>query len=772
MRRVLLTLLALLLAAVFAALWYAYEKGFTSKWRAYVTREFHKRGVEVTLRRLTLDPVRGLVAKDVRVLDANDRRRILAAIDEMALQVNYANLVRGKPFLDALDLRDASISLPLDPQKPRGQSLEISKLNARLFLPPQQIYLAHADAVILGLHVSASGRLIHPEAFRSGTGSEGPFSPEVVARIFEEVQAVKFEGEAPVVSLTFSGDLAEPEHLFVDVALWGERLRRKQYTVKSLYALANYRAGVLDVKQFAVTDTSGELRVTALWELDARRAQVQLRSSIDAPALARTFGDFPWLDDFIFYTPPHIDLRLTMGLGEQPSLQAFGHIRLKKSAYHSVVFDHADADFSWDGERWSLRDVKIARAGGEEVTGDAMQVAGDFRARLRSTMNPKVLRPLLTGNAAEVLAQLDFSKAPRITFDARGTEPTLEALKVDGEVALGAASFRGVPAERAVATVHFENRVLALTPFRVERSEGSGSGNLYFDFRRDEVRFDKVKSSLNPPEVAVWIDPQLVKDILPYRFPWRPPSLLIDGLVQTKGGKTTRLGIQVEAPTGMDYTFLNKNLTASQASGKLLFANDRLKITDLSAALFGGSLKGSADISLVGARPGHSVSMAVENVDFASLTKLYFDYGDSRGRLNGRYEFTGRGDDARTMEGRGELSVTDGNVFAIPFLGPLSGVLNSIVPGMGHDVAHRANSTFTIADGVVTTDDLVVQGRGFTMIGNGKLFFLDDRMDFNMRINARGLPGVLLFPVSKLFEYTADQKLSKPVWRPKLVPRL
>jgi len=42
-------------------------------------------------------------------------------------------------------------------------------------------------------------------------------------------------------------------------------------------------------------------------------------------------------------------------------------------------------------------------------------------------------------------------------------------------------------------------------------------------------------------------------------------------------------------------------------------------------------------------------------------------------------------------------------------------------------------------------------------------------MDFDLRINAQGLPGVLLFPVSKLFEDTADDKLSKPVWRPKMV---
>jgi hypothetical protein len=44
-------------------------------------------------------------------------------------------------------------------------------------------------------------------------------------------------------------------------------------------------------------------------------------------------------------------------------------------------------------------------------------------------------------------------------------------------------------------------------------------------------------------------------------------------------------------------------------------------------------------------------------------------------------------------------------------------------------------------------------------------------MDFDVRINARGLPGVLLFPVSKLFEYTSTDALSKPNWRAKIVPR-
>jgi hypothetical protein len=55
---------------------------------------------------------------------------------------------------------------------------------------------------------------------------------------------------------------------------------------------------------------------------------------------------------------------------------------------------------------------------------------------------------------------------------------------------------------------------------------------------------------------------------------------------------------------------------------------------------------------------------------------------------------------------------------------------------------------------------------------NRGLNFLDDKIDFNIRLNAQGIPGVLLFPVSKLFEYASDGSLSKPVWRPKRLPAL
>ncbi len=412
-----------------------------------------------------------------------------------------------------------------------------------------------------------------------------------------------------------------------------------------------------------------------------------------------------------------------------------------------------------------MRDVRLVRAGGEELIGDALAVPGDFRARLRSTINPKDLRPLVTGKLVEILTLFDFPHAPAITLRARGTAPELESVMISGEVSLQSASFRGVPADDAKADIRYENQVLSIAPLHIERPEGHADGNLYYDFRRGELCLDQVLARVNPPAVAMWMDPKLVKDLLPYRFASPPPELRVSGIVDLQHGKTTRLAIDVDAPSGLEYTFLQKKLGASPVSAKLLFTDERLKISGLTAGLLGGSLKGEADISLLPGQPGDRGSLALENIDFTGFTKIFFNQENSQGRLTGHYEFTSRGDDARAMDGRGELTVTDGNVFAVPFLAPLSGVLDSIAPGMGRAVPNRATANFTIGNGVIATDNLAVKGSGYDMLGKGRLMFLDDKADFTMRIIAQGLPGVVLSPVTREFEYTAGQKLSKPEWQ-------
>src|SRR3712207_5903369 len=47
--------------------WYVANKGFGRQFRTKVVEELRKRGIDASVRKLTLDPFRGLVAKDLRI---------------------------------------------------------------------------------------------------------------------------------------------------------------------------------------------------------------------------------------------------------------------------------------------------------------------------------------------------------------------------------------------------------------------------------------------------------------------------------------------------------------------------------------------------------------------------------------------------------------------------------------------------------------------------------------------------------------------------------
>jgi hypothetical protein len=123
------------------------------------------------------------------------------------------------------------------------------------------------------------------------------------------------------------------------------------------------------------------------------------------------------------------------------------------------------------------------------------------------------------------------------------------------------------------------------------------------------------------------------------------------------------------------------------------------------------------------------------------------------------------------MVGEGNLLIKNGNVLAMPVLGPLSVLIGDVIPGFGYQTAHKATADFTVADGVINTRNLLIQGTGFSMIGHGDIFYLDDRMNMSIRLNISGLPGILTFPISKALEYESVGSAKHPKWRPKIIPK-
>ena len=468
MRRVLRPILALLFFLILFGGWYAYEKGFTSKWRGLVTKEFRKRGVEVSLKRLTLHPLRGFIAKGVQIYETRERRATLALIDEMVLEVNFGEFFRGQPFLEALELHDAHLSLPIRANKPGGPRLEVAKLNARLYLPPQQIYLASANAEIFGVTVRASGRLINPQSISWGSGMRSGASVAFVEGLVKEMTSIRFESAPPLLTVEFNGDIALPEQISVTASFRGEKIRRGDYRWRRLAWAVDLRAGVVDLKELMIYDEGGELRMIGGFELGAQVGRFQVRSSLNWPRLLQTFGGLAaWAEteQVVFYRAPLFDGEVLLRGDQGWEVQVLGHVELGKFAYRTVVFEGARMDFSVDGPRWTFREVEVWHRSGK-LTGDLQEIPGDFRARLTSTLHPEALRPCFTGVAGWALDQWNFFQAPRIELEARGTSFADDALSVRGKIEHGMASYCGVVAKSQRADLLYENRVLGVWAIR------------------------------------------------------------------------------------------------------------------------------------------------------------------------------------------------------------------------------------------------------------------------------------------------------------------
>lgn len=409
LRRVLLGILILLATGLLAAGWYAYHRGFTHKWRQFVINEFRKRGVELTMRRLTLEPFRGIVAKEVKVYETRERKRTRALIDEVRLVINYANLFQGKPFIDALDLHEATLAWPLDPSRPDKSRVVVSHLSGRLFLPPQQVYLSHLEADFYGVRISASGRLINPQAFSPGASRKNALAT-LGEQVVGTLKQCEFGEVPPQLEIRFSGDLASPGQLFAEATLWAPQVRRGAYQMGDFYAQIAYRDGLLKLKQLSARDRQGSLRAGAQFDPASGEITGQLHSELDLPGLSAAFWPQEDLQQTVFYTAPKLDLSVRARSGPEPAWQLLGRVDTGKFAYKGEFFESFTGNFSTDGQRWAARDVRLVHRTGE-ISGHLLQEPASLRSDLASTLSAKVLSRLLSGPAAQWAAQLDFMKA-------------------------------------------------------------------------------------------------------------------------------------------------------------------------------------------------------------------------------------------------------------------------------------------------------------------------------------------------------------------------
>lgn len=747
--------------------WYLAKRGFGKEWRDRVSQELHKRGVEASIRRLTVDPVRGLIAQDVRIYDFKNRENTLAVISEVALDINYSALLHHKPFLNALDIRGADLTIPNPDAAPGKSKTQIKGLRAHVYFPPEQIYVSQAEGVFCGVRISATGQLIKRDDYKPSeeiSDEEWRQRLALIHRTADEIRRFTFSGEPPTLQVKFAGDLSQFETVHAEATLRADRLQRGAYEITNVLMAAEWANRTLNINQCSWADTAGAFSGRASWSSETKAADFQGRSTLDAKRFLEAIGFPQLLAEVTLNAPPLLELSGSADFaGDAPKISLIGRVAVERFSYQNVPFLQLTADFSWDGDRGMIRELRLRHESGE-LRGDLLDAPNDFRLTVDSAIDPIVFRAFTSPELGRFLAEWQWTRPPAIRLNLHGPGRQPEKWVGEGNITTQRTRFRGTWMNDARAALRLENGAFTLADLHVTRDEGTGTGSIVYDFAHHEIRFKDIKSDLRPTDIIVWVDPKYFKEVAPYKFR-HPPNVVVNGVFNFRGSGD-HIEIKVDAPGGMDYLFLGKNLPFDRVTGRLLFTDGRLQLLDMAGKLFNGDVHGAADISLAKNDHHYRANLALDGVDFPKLADLYFKYDTKNGRLSGNYEWSGSGSEARLMQGAGNARVTDGDIFAIPIFGPLSQLLSAIIPGAGYSLARQAKSSFTIKDGTIHTDDFKVSGKLFGMVGHGDVHFLEDKLDFDIRIEAGG-PGVVLTPMYKLFEYKGEGTISKPSWHPK-----
>ena len=282
-----------------------------------------------------------------------------------------------------------------------------------------------------------------------------------------------------------------------------------------------------------------------------RALHLSLSSDVDPHKLSPllTEGAQRWLAPFAWEQPPELKGEVSLVLPAwtnrqpdwraevQPTLQLQAEVKLEHGgAYRGVAFTAAQSHILYSNMVWRLPDLKVARPEGRlEAVLDASDRTKDFYFRIGSTLDLRVLRPLLEPGQQKGLDYFTFTEPPVIDAEIWGRWHDPERIGIKGRVALTNFTFRGESASGLQAAFQYTNRFLLVTNPRLQRgAQQLSADGLGADFLAQKIYVTNGFSTVPPMVVARAIGPHVVRAVEPYRF-GEPPTAYVHGTIPMHG---------------------------------------------------------------------------------------------------------------------------------------------------------------------------------------------------------------------------------------------
>jgi len=732
--------------------------GVPKAWKDRLVRELASRGLEVDARKITLDPLGGLVARDLVIYRDPERKEERLRVGRVELALNWLAWKKEEPFLSGARLRDAHIDWPLG----EGVEAQARRVEAVIEFRPGEIRFQRLRGQVLGFDLDLQGRV--------GTEAGRMPAPQVLplAATWRSLEKVLKDlgGPAPKIQSEFSIEIGHPEMSKAEILMIGSRAVWRGVQLREVELRATFAEGAARLEKFHIGFERGSLEIAGWADFPGGRAVLDYSSDADLSLFAPAAGRLELaLREFHCQNSPQITGKIEMDWLKAPgflwqSRLEIGEFRLKLVPYRSFILPWVS-----DGKRWMIQGLKLVAASGGTLEGQlTFDGKAELKGNLKSDLDPKGLGPLFGSGAEPFWNSIDFLQAPKIDLRVTGAGLSADLVRLDGKVDAGPFRYKGVEISDLTGDFVFATGELKVENLQVHSGGGTGTGVLTYILNPNAVCFEGVQSTLPVREFSPIFGDKFKKTMEPYDFMDRP-NVTLNGKVDLEAKGRSQLKATVKTKEGLKYHVANKPLRFYNVDVEVEVAGRKVIVKTLPHApgtVMGGKVK--VEVTVNGETKMQSTKIELMDVDFDPLVETYFGNSGYTGRLDGTITLDGASQNWKKWTGKGKLEVREGS---FPGLGAFEKTMNAPAEWVGL-TDQNAEMDFELGDGKLMVSRLDIESALVITTGHGTYDIVKDQLEnFLMRQNLRGPAGVPFFLVSQMFQYEGNGSLKNPVWKPR-----
>ncbi len=762
---------------------------------AYFTDMFLDRmashGYFLQIERLTLEADRGLVARNVRLFMAADAPKPFMEAAELTVALHPVPLIYRRQIVPILSIVDGSLHADLGSgqfgARQGSREIAVDRIHLRFSATDREVTLREFSADFLNVHFRGRGT-VYPSA-KARTPLGNPLTtamrtienaPVWALRIVEQANGISFR-TSPSADFTFDIHPDQPETYAVAFQLsnaTGGEVRGVPFDGFDLdLALKEQRLLVPDLQ---IRKKNGVLALSGWYDLTNQTASVHLLNTLPPDTFLDLLPDSAQVATATVVTNCCFPLRLELQVGPAPlanlAEQFSGSLSFSRATIREVPVENLDVAFRRDGN-----EIRIDKASVQLDTGpDASRLKirdgfflldrKRFEARAAGTLNPHLLKPLMTPNFRTIVDWFGIQEPIQGDVVVGGVVGN-PAIYCYGPVQATNFTINGAAVQSLQGQLDITNEVMHIAGATVVRPEGIARGDVYMAFSNQTLRLEHVDSTLDPRAVAQMIGPVAAKFMEPFLLNG-PVHAQVDGLLDYCNFSLNQLKAHIEAQRFGYYRW-----EADAAEFDLAVRGLRLLFTNVAATAYGGQFAGTASLYPVGRDSNwrYEVNLAANNTSLSNL--LSASIGKPAGELRGTVDGTARvggyiGEgNGPSVTGAGHVDIRGGLLFQTKLFSGLTAILSKIIPDFTLFAQTDASGNFTIRNSRVSSRDVQLKGTVFSVKGAGDYAF-DTTLDFRVEVQllrsgpVAALVRLATLPVTRLLEFHLTGTFEEPRWRP------